>query len=107
MNEKKVEIASGGKWTGLKVPADFKKALKSNKKANALWLDITPIARRDWIIWILSGKLAETRKIRIGKAISKLNSGMRRVCCFPGYKWLEKMEKVRKEIKINLPGGFS
>ena len=67
-----------------KMPADLQKALATNSKARAVWEDITPIARSDWICWIISGKLAETRKIRIEKALSMLSHGKRRVCCFAG-----------------------
>ena len=34
--------------------------------------------------WVISGKKAETRGIRIKKGISKLKSGMRRPCCWVG-----------------------
>jgi hypothetical protein len=33
---------------------------------------------------VTSGKLAETRGVRIQKAISKMKSGMRRPCCWSG-----------------------
>jgi uncharacterized protein YdeI (YjbR/CyaY-like superfamily) len=66
------------------LPPDFKKAIASNKKILALWEDITPLARNEWICWVTSGKKAETRNIRIKKAISKLKSGMRRPCCWAG-----------------------
>jgi hypothetical protein len=43
-------------------PADLIKVLAAaTPKARALWSDITPIARRDWIHWITSAKQAETR----------------------------------------------
>ena len=65
------------------VPADLRKALAAaTPKARETWSDITPIARRDWIHWITSGKRAETRIKRIGVAISKLSAGDRRPCCF-------------------------
>lgn len=66
------------------LPPDFKKAINAEKKAATVWADITPLARNEWICWVTSGKLAETRGIRIGKAISKLKSGMRRPCCWAG-----------------------
>ncbi len=66
------------------LPSDFKKAIESSSKANLLWQDITPLARNEWICWIISGKKAETRDIRIKKAISKMNGGMRRPCCWAG-----------------------
>ena len=75
------EIASGIVHT---MPADFKKAILSTPKAKAVWEDITPLARNEWICWVISGKKAETRDIRIEKALSKLAGGMRRPCCWAG-----------------------
>lgn len=79
MNEK--EILGG---VAHNLPSDFKKAILLNDKVLALWNDITPLARNEWICWITSGKKMETRSIRISKAISKLKSGMRRPCCWSG-----------------------
>jgi hypothetical protein len=65
-----------------RVPADFRKALAADANARALWSDITPIARRDWIQWITSAKQSETRARRITNACAMLAAGKRRVCCF-------------------------
>lgn len=73
---------SGGVVHGL--PKDLKQAIVSNKKVLELWEDITPLARNEWICWIISGKKEETRNIRIDKAISKMKGGMRRPCCWAG-----------------------
>lgn len=67
-----------------KLPPDFKKAISSHPKVQALWNDITPLARNEWICWVISGKKQETRGIRIKKALSKMNGGMRRPCCWIG-----------------------
>jgi uncharacterized protein YdeI (YjbR/CyaY-like superfamily) len=67
-----------------KLPADVRKALMETPRALALWQDITPLARNEWICWVTSGKKAETRNIRIQKGISKLKGGMRRPCCWAG-----------------------
>ena len=67
-----------------KMPADFAKAISEVPAARAVWEDITPLARNEWICWVTSGKLAETRGIRIKKGISKLKGGMRRPCCWAG-----------------------
>jgi len=75
------EIASG---TVHKMPADLRKALVSDSKVREVWQDITPLARNEWICWVISGKKAETRGVRIGKALSKLKGGMRRPCCWAG-----------------------
>ena len=66
------------------VPADLREALISSSRALAVWEDITPLARNEWICWVTSGKKAETRNIRIEKALSKMKGGMRRPCCWAG-----------------------
>jgi hypothetical protein len=78
-----LEIAPAAKDPEPTVPADLKKALAAAApKARALWSDITPNARRDWIHWISSAKQEETRARRIKNACSMLTDGKRRVCCF-------------------------
>lgn len=66
-----------------KVPPDFRKALvAAPKAAQQAWKEITPVARRDWIQFMTSGKRAETRVLRIEKACDMLANGKRRPCCF-------------------------
>lgn len=77
-----LEIEPIKEWPEPKVPADLKKALTDSPTAYATWEDITPAARWDWIRWIGSTKNPETRKKRIGVALSKMNAGNRRPCCF-------------------------
>jgi hypothetical protein len=77
-----LEIAPAAEEPQPEVPADLRKALATAPKARALWSDITPIARRDWIHWITSAKQPETRVRRIKNACSMLAAGKRRVCCF-------------------------
>ena len=67
-----------------KLPEDFKKSLTSSSSVLAVWQDITPLARNEWICWITSAKKSETRNIRIKKALSKIGGGMRRPCCWAG-----------------------
>ena len=69
-------------WSEPKVPADLKNALAVVPQAHTLWMEITPMARWDWIRWIGSTKSTETRKRRIEAALSKLKAGDRRPCCF-------------------------
>ena len=65
------------------LPDDLRQALAAAlPTASATWSRITPVARRDWIHWITSGKRAETRTKRIRVALSKLSAGDRRPCCF-------------------------
>ncbi len=77
-----LEIAPAAEEPEATVPADLRSALPGNLKARALWEDITPIARRDWIHWITSAKQAETRTRRVKNACSMLAAGKRRPCCF-------------------------
>lgn len=77
-----LEFAPTSKVPEPELPTDLKKALAANSEAKTVWTDITPIARRDWIQWIVSAKRAETRQRRIANACSMLASGKRRVCCF-------------------------
>ncbi|WKZ28991.1 MAG: YdeI/OmpD-associated family protein [Patescibacteria group bacterium] len=65
-------------------PADVKKMLAASPKAKAVWDTISPLARNEWICWMTSGKMEGTRKIRIEKGRSKMESGMRRPCCWAG-----------------------
>ncbi len=75
-------IEPAKEWPEPAVPADVKKALATDPKARAVWMDTTTMARWDWIRWIGSTKEPETRKRRIRVACSKLRSGERRPCCF-------------------------
>ena len=77
-----LEFAPAGEEPEPQVPTDLRNALEAAPSALALWTEITPIARRDWIHWITSAKQAETRARRIRNACSMLASGKRRVCCF-------------------------
>ena len=74
-------VSSGTAHT---LPADLRAALVATPAALAVWEDITPLARNEWICWVTSGKKAETRGIRIQKGLSKLKGGMRRPCCWAG-----------------------
>ena len=69
-------------WPEPEVPEDLKEALVAAPKAQALWMDITPNARWDWIRWIRAVKTPETHQKHIEVALSKLNKGIRRPCCF-------------------------
>jgi hypothetical protein len=69
-------------WPEPEVPADLVKALAFDPQANALWEKITPMARWDWLRWIRATNNQETRSRRIEVALSKLNAGERRPCCF-------------------------
>lgn len=81
-DEVALEMAPAERAPEPKVPADLRAALAAAAPARAVWRDITPAARHDWILWITSAKQAETRARRIASACDRLAGGKRRVCCF-------------------------
>ena len=73
---------SGG--TVHRLPADLRKALVANAKVLALWEDITPLARNEFICWVENAKQIETRTRRIKRTCEELLEGKRRPCCWLG-----------------------
>ena len=91
-----------------KVPSDLHKVLASAPKVTAMWKNLTPIARRDFIFWIDSAKQPQTRKHRIDTLGSRLAAGKRRPCCFAIvpmnlYKALAKNPKAKLAWKVMTP----
>jgi Bacteriocin-protection, YdeI or OmpD-Associated/Domain of unknown function (DUF1905) len=69
-------------WPEPNAPEDLQRALASRPSAQALWMEITTPARWDWIRWINATGNPVTRQRRIEIALSKLDKGDRRPCCF-------------------------
>jgi uncharacterized protein YdeI (YjbR/CyaY-like superfamily) len=67
-----------------KTPRDLRHALNLDATIRAAWEDLTPLARNEWICWVISAKLAATRSSRIERAVENLKAGKRRPCCWPG-----------------------
>lgn len=66
------------------MPDDLRKALLASPKAVAAWEDISQIARNEWICWVVTIKLAATRKNHVERTVSELAEGKRRPCCWMG-----------------------
>lgn len=98
-----VEITRVGDEPETRIPTDLSSALKATPQALASWKDITPTARRDWIFSISSAKQAKTRRRRIEKACDMLAHGKRRLCCFPGIRWLMKENAQSCGMWLTLP----
>ena len=70
-------------WPEPSVPRDLARALAAAPKPiQALWTEITPMARWEWVRWVNSTKNPDTRGRRVDVSISKMESGKRRPCCF-------------------------
>jgi len=53
-------------------PVDLRRVLMANPKVLAAWEDLTPLARNEWICWVLGPKKAETRSQQSAIAIELL-----------------------------------
>lgn len=69
-------------WPEVEVPTDLQAALDAAGDLDEVWSSLTPMARWEWVRWIKATKNADTRSRRVDVAISKLESGKRRPCCF-------------------------
>ena len=94
-----LEIPAGTVHT---MPADLRKALAGDATALAAWNDITPLARNEWICWVESGKLIETRKRRVERTHTELAEGIRRPCC-----WIGCIHRTDKEISPSVKWALS
>lgn len=63
------------------LPADLRKTLVSDPAAWKEWEDITPLARNEWIFWVISVKKPETRRQHVERVCTELKEGMRTPCC--------------------------
>jgi len=75
------EISGGTVHT---LPTDLRKALLADAKVLALWEDITPLARNEFICWVENAKQIETRARRVKRTCEELLEGNRRPCCWIG-----------------------
>jgi uncharacterized protein YdeI (YjbR/CyaY-like superfamily) len=73
-----------------KLPIDLREALEANSTALAAWMNITPLARNEFICWVEDAKQAMTRERRIRRTQEELEEGQRRPCCWPGCKHRER-----------------
>jgi len=89
-------IASGVVHT---MPEDLRKVLTSDKAALAVWESLTPLARNEWICWVISVKKDETRKEHIERVRTELKEGIRRPCC-----WIGCIHRTDKKISPSVRG---
>ncbi|MEK9157912.1 MAG: YdeI/OmpD-associated family protein [Patescibacteria group bacterium] len=66
------------------MPEDLREAITSSTATRLAWEDITPLARNEWICWVISVKKLETRRHHIQRLRTELAKGKRRPCCWVG-----------------------
>lgn len=85
------EKISGG--TVHTLPTDLRQALLSDASVRERWESLTPLARNEWVCWVITVKQTETRKTHIERTVNELLEGKRRPCC-----WLGCMHRTDKSI---------
>jgi len=66
------------------LPADLRAGLIVSSTALDAWMDITPLARNEFICWVEDAKREATRERRVRRTREELEEGQRRPCCWPG-----------------------
>lgn len=81
------------------LPQDMRKALASDQEALALWEGLTPLARNEWICWVISMKKPETQREHLERLCPELKEGRRRPCC-----WIGCIHRTDKAISPSVQG---
>ena len=63
---------------------DLQAAVGSNPKIVALWENLTPLGRNEFICWVDDAKRPATRRRRIERTCEELIEGKKRPCCWVG-----------------------
>ncbi len=63
---------------------DLQAALRSDPEIFALWKNLTPLGRNEFICWVDDAKQLKTRQRRIERTREELLEGKKRPCCWAG-----------------------
>ncbi len=66
------------------LPDDLRAAISADPAAVALWQNLTPLGRNEFICWTLDAKQPATRARRIVRTLEEMAEGKRRPCCWAG-----------------------
>ncbi len=92
----KQQISKGTVHT---IPSDLGKALSADKKALAVWEELTPLGRNEWICWVTFVKQEATRINHIKRLVTEIKQGKRRPCC-----WIGCIHRTDKTISPSIKG---
>ena len=59
-------------------------AVQSDASTLALWRQLTPLGRNEFICWVDDAKQPKTRARRIERTCEELREGKKRPCCWSG-----------------------
>lgn len=76
------------------VPTVLKDILRSNQPVLAVWNNLTPLARNEWICFVTLVKKAETKESHLTRLQADLLRGKRRPCCWPGCPHRSKIKRT-------------
>lgn len=92
----KIAVATG---VVHEVPKDLKSVLLADESALERWQSLTPLARNEWICWVITNKKPETRRNHIERMTTELLEGKRRPCCWAG---CPHRNKTNNKLKISM-----
>jgi Bacteriocin-protection, YdeI or OmpD-Associated len=85
------------------LPTDLASALTASDDIVALWENLTPLGRNEFICWVESAKQEKTRTRRIERTIEEISEGQKRPCCWVGciHRTDKKPSKWQQEVLID------
>ena len=81
------------------LPSDMARALQSSSAAAMAWQSLTPLARNEWICWVIAVKQPETRAKHLIRFLAELEGGVRRPCC-----WIGCIHRADKQLSPSVKG---
>ena len=63
---------------------DMRAAIEADADTLALWQNLTPLGRNEFICWVDDAKKPVTRARRIARTCEELHEGKKRPCCWSG-----------------------
>lgn len=63
---------------------DLQAAVRADPEILALWENLTPLGRNEFICWVEDAKQPATRQRRIRRTCEELAEGKKRPCCWVG-----------------------
>lgn len=88
---------SGG--TVHEAPADLNEKIIQNPRVLETWESLTPLARNEWICWVISVKSDKTRNEHVRRVAKELSEGKSRPCC-----WIGCIHRTDKALSPSIRG---